>query len=188
MPIVKPSWRRTLHRTPPELDRASLRGGPDKHVDRGPHQAPRPGARPGARQAHRPGALQPSRRIKPHRTAAETLSLPASCLIALLGRIVTSMAAGPGSSSTGAARPDDPIIATSRWGRPAHQPPHCSPMGISWGSIPQGSPLSNHPSRRLRAQVSSISMCLYTSENFISPLASKICPRYTNTLNFKGRG
>ncbi len=48
----------------PELDQASLRGGPDKHVDRGPHQAPRPGARPGARQAHRPGALQPSRRIK----------------------------------------------------------------------------------------------------------------------------
>jgi hypothetical protein len=72
MPIVEMSWRRTLHRTPPELDRASLRGGPDKHVDRGPHQAPRPGARPGARQAHRPGALQPSRRIKPHRTAAET--------------------------------------------------------------------------------------------------------------------
>jgi hypothetical protein len=26
-------------------------------------------------------------------------------------------------------------------------------MGISWGSIPQGSPLSNHPSRRRRAQV-----------------------------------
>jgi hypothetical protein len=63
------------------------------------------------------------------------------------------MAAGPGSPSTGAARPDDPIIVTSRWGRPAHQPPHCSPMGISWGSIPQGSPLSNHPSRRRRAQV-----------------------------------
>jgi hypothetical protein len=44
-------------------------------------------------------------------------------------------------------RPDDPIIATSRWGRLAHQPPHCSPMGISWGSSPQGSPLTstNHP-------------------------------------------
>jgi hypothetical protein len=40
--------------------------------------------------------------------------LPAGfCLIALLGRIVTCMAAGPGSLSTGAARPDDPIIATA---------------------------------------------------------------------------
>jgi hypothetical protein len=41
---------------------------------------------------------------------------------------------------------------------------------------------------RVRVRVSSITMCLYTGENFISPLASKICPRYTNTLNFKGRG
>ena len=53
-PIVQPSWRRTLHR----ISRSSInRGDPDEHIDRGPQQAPRPGAR----QAHRPGALQSSR-------------------------------------------------------------------------------------------------------------------------------
>jgi hypothetical protein len=74
-------------------------------------------------------------------------------LIAQLGRLVICTAAGPCSLPTGVPRPDDPIIATSRWGRPAHRPPLCSPMGISWGSSPQGSPLTNHPSWRRRAQV-----------------------------------
>ena len=137
-PIVQPSWRRTLHR----ISRSStIRGDPDEHIDRGPQQAPRPGAR----QAPRPGSsaiLAGSRR-----TTAETLSL---WLLAhelntwttrhLHGRRTRLAASRP----TGAPRLDDPIIATSRWGRPAHWPPHCSPMGISWGSIPQGSPLTNH--------------------------------------------
>jgi hypothetical protein len=95
MPIVKPSWRRTLHRM-------------------------------------------------------RSFSLLASSLCAQLDASSPSRLAPDRSSS--AARPDDPIIATSRWGRPVHRPPHYSPMGISWGSTPQGSPLTNHPSWRRRAQ------------------------------------
>jgi hypothetical protein len=68
----------------------------------------------------------------PHRTTAED-PLPAGFLEYAIGRLVTHTAAGPGSHSTGAPRPDDPTIATSRWGRPAFRPPHCSPMGIPWG-------------------------------------------------------
>jgi hypothetical protein len=76
-----------------------------------------------------------------HRTAAETPPCRLRACLLYLDASSPCTAAGPGSPPTGAPRPDDPIIATSRWGRLAHQPPHCSPMGISWGSSPQGSPL-----------------------------------------------
>ena len=39
-----------------------------------------------------------------------------------------------------------------------------------------------HMKKKLKRKVSSITMCLYTGDIFISPSASKICPRFTNTL------
>ena len=153
MPIVKPSWRRTLHRT--SRSSTKLRSAEIlTSTSTGAHIKPLdPVLDPALHKPIDPELCSLHAASSPHRTAAETRSLPASCLIALLGRIVTCTAAGPGSPPTGAPRPDNPIIATSRWGRLVHQPPHCSPMGISWGSSPQGSPLTNHPSWRRRAQV-----------------------------------
>ena len=137
---------------PTELDQASLRGDPDKHVDRGPHQAPRRGARPVLNKPIDPelcslhaasSLIEPQLRPLP---AGFVLDCSTWTHRHLHGRR-TRLAIDRCCS---ARRPDH---RDSRWGRPAHQPPHCSPMGISWGSIPQGSPLSNHPSRRRRAQV-----------------------------------
>ena len=134
MPIVKPSWRRTLHRT--SRSSTKLRSAEIlTSTSTGAHIKP---LDPVLDKLIDPELCSLHAASSSHRTAAEILSLPASCLFALLGRIVTCTAAGPGSPPTGVARPDDPIIATSRWGRLVYQPPHCSPMGISWGSSPQG--------------------------------------------------
>ena len=152
MPIVEMSWRRTLHRTPrsstklhsaevltststvanikpldPVLDLAL-----DKPID------------PELCSLHAASSLiEPQLRPLP---AGFVLDCSTWTHRHLHGRR-TRLAIDRCCS---ARRPDH---RDSRWGRPAHQPPHCSPMGISWGSIPQGSPLSNHPSRRRRAQV-----------------------------------
>jgi hypothetical protein len=146
------NWRRTLHRTSrsstkirsPEILTSTSTGAHIKPLD------------PVLDKPIDPELCSLHAASSSHRTAAEIFSLQASCLFALLGRIVTCTAAGPGSPPTGVPRPDDPIVATSRWGRLAYQSPHCSPMGISWGSSPQGSPLTNHPSWRRRAQVTHI--------------------------------
>jgi hypothetical protein len=128
MPIVKPSWRRTLHR----ISRSSTKLCSAEILTSTSTPATRRSTSPSNWEL---GSLHAA--SSSHRTAAETLSLLASCLIAQLGRLVTCTAAGPGSLPTGVPRPDDPIIATSRWGRPAHRPPHCSPMGIYGVQVPR---------------------------------------------------
>jgi hypothetical protein len=148
-PIVQPSWRRTLHR----ISRSSItRGDPDEHIDRGPQQAPRPGAR----QAHRPGSsavLASSRR-----TTAETLSLWLLAHELKLGRLVTCTAAGPGSQPR--ARPEllGPTTRSSRRAGGAG-PPSGHPTALRWGFMGFNSPgQSTHkPPSLTAASASSIS-------------------------------
>jgi len=141
MPIVKPSWRRTLHRTSRSLTKlhseevltSTSTGAHTKPLD--------PVLDPALHKPIDPELCSLHAASSPQRTAAETLSLPASCLFALLGRIVTCTAAGPGSPPTGAPRPDDPIIATSRWGRLVYQPP----TALRWGYHGVQVPRAVHP-------------------------------------------
>ena len=123
-PIVQPSWRRTLHR----ISRSStIRGDPDEHIDRGPQQAPRPGAR----QAHRPGSSADF--ASSHRTTAET-PLPVGFLFlsSKFGRLVTCTAAGPGSPPC--ARPEL-LGLTTQSSRPAGRagPLTGHPTALRWG-------------------------------------------------------
>jgi hypothetical protein len=152
MPIVKMSWRRTLHRTPrsstklhsAEVLTSTSTGAHIKPLDPVLDLALDKPIDPELCSLHAASSLiEPQLRPLP---AGFVLDCSTWTHRHLHGRR-TRLAIDRCCS---ARRPDH---RDSRWGRPAHQPPHCSPMGISWGSIPQGSPLSNHPSRRRRAQV-----------------------------------
>jgi len=152
MPIVEMSWRRTLHRTPrsstklhsAEVLTSTSTGAHIKPLDPVLDLALDKPIDPELCSLHAASSLiEPQLRPLP---AGFVLDCSTWTHRHLHGRR-TRLAIDRCCS---ARRPDH---RDSRWGRPAHQPPHCSPMGISWGSIPQGSPLSNHPSRRRRAQV-----------------------------------
>ncbi len=152
MPIVEMSWRRTLHRPPrsstklhsAEVLTSTSTGAHIKPLDPVLDLALDKPIDPELCSLHAASSLiEPQLRPLP---AGFVLDCSTWTHRHLHGRR-TRLAIDRCCS---ARRPDH---RDSRWGRPAHQPPHCSPMGISWGSIPQGSPLSNHPSRRRRAQV-----------------------------------
>jgi hypothetical protein len=87
----------------PELDQASLRGDPDKHVDRGPHQAPRRGARPALHKPIDPELCSLHAASSFHRTAAETPPCRLRACLLYLDASSPCTAAGPGSPSTGAS-------------------------------------------------------------------------------------